>query len=236
MTEQTLIIPGDDINISEPTSHMTLGPNILHNIENNNLIPTTSGFLNVQTKKNNTIYYIESNTKRYIPNVNDFVIGTVVGTISENYRVSLNDFSTTVLLNQLAFPNATKKNRPFLKTGDLIYARVLRSDPDLEVELDCIDPTTGKEGGFGLLNGGLNFNVKLAFARYLLFNSNAEILNKLVSKCQFEIAIGVNGKIWLKTDDLKTTIACMTSIQQSQNWSKSEISNKVDAIFKSSGL
>ncbi len=80
------------------------------------------------------------------------------------------------------------------------------------------------------------FDVKLAFARHLLFTPNAEILTKLVTKCKFEVAIGVNGKVWIKTDELRFTIASARAIEESQRWAKEDISSKVDSIFKSLGL
>ena len=49
----------------------------------------------------------------------------------------------------LGFPNASKKNRPNLKNGQAVYARVSQDIPEIETELECIDPTSGKEGGFG---------------------------------------------------------------------------------------
>ncbi|GME72848.1 unnamed protein product [Ambrosiozyma monospora] len=96
---QTLVLPGDEIKItSDPSQEITLGPNVKlapststntnqSNEENDDdddydddkLIPTTAGLLNVQQKKSTDIYFIESNTKRYTPQVNDLVIGTILG-------------------------------------------------------------------------------------------------------------------------------------------------------------
>ena len=67
----------------------------------------------------------------------DFVVGILTGTISI-YRVSLASFSTPVSLSYMAFPNATKKNRPNLKVGDLVYARVSNAEPELGAEIECI--------------------------------------------------------------------------------------------------
>ncbi|OWB78743.1 hypothetical protein B5S32_g2943 [[Candida] boidinii] len=229
---ETLIIPGETIPVSE-TSEIVLGPNVVVSpVDNQSIIPTTNGFLNIKEKKGSTLYYVESNTKRYIPQVNDFVIGTIVGAFGEFYRVSLANFSAPAILSQYAFPNATKKNRPHLNIGDIVYARVSCADRELDVEIECIDPTTGKDGGFGVLEGGYLFDVKLGYARYLLFNESSELFNKLVTKVKFEIAIGVNGKVWIKTDDIKSTIACSRSIKEAQNWVKEDISKNVDVIFK----
>ncbi|VEU20783.1 DEKNAAC101709 [Brettanomyces naardenensis] len=236
MTEQ-FVLPGDQIDVSTVVTGaaVTLGPNVAlskSNLEQTALSPTTAGLLNVKNAESRSpVYYVESNGRRYNPQVNDYVIGIIVGAFGEYYRVSLNSFSAPVLLNQFSFPNASKKNRPRLQTGDLIYARVESVQRNMEAELSCIDPTTGKDGGFGLLTGGFVFDVKLAFARYLLFDADAKILSELVKKCKFEIAIGVNGRIWIKTDDIKTTVACSNAIRNCQTWKKEELSAKVEDTF-----
>lgn len=64
--------------------------------------------------------------------------------------------------------------------------------------MECID-SSGKESGFGLLDDlGFLFDVNMNFARELLFNKNSIFLELLALKCKFEIAIGINGKIWIK--------------------------------------
>ncbi|CDK29342.1 unnamed protein product [Kuraishia capsulata CBS 1993] len=229
----TLIIPGDTIELGTESGETSIGPGITTNPKDQSIVyPSTAGLLKSISKRNKTIAYIEHNTKRYIPTIHDYVVGVVITVFGDGYRVSLANYSQPVVLSALGFPNATKKNRPHLKVGDVVYAIVSLVDRDVEVEIECIDPVTGKEGGFGQLNGGTLFDVKLAYARYLLFNSNAEILEAIVNKCQFEIAIGSNGKIWINTENVKTTVAAMNAIVESQQWKKEEIVKNVNKIFK----
>ena len=51
-------------------------------------------------------------------------------------------------------------------------------------------------------------DVTLGFARSLLFTNNHPLLKLLAQRCKFEIAIGVNGKIWIKADEVRDTLAC----------------------------
>lgn len=230
-----LVIPGDTITINEPieNSDITLGPNILLSNDQSTLLPSSSGiFINQKTNKNSSLFYIDSAHGRYIPQVGDLVIGTIIGQFGEYYKVSLNESSCVVLLNIFAFPNASKKNRPRLQIRDLIYARVSIAEKNIEAELSCIDAVTGKDGGFGVLNGGFCFNVSTAYSRFLLFSPNALILSKLVEKIKFEIAIGVNGKIWIKSDDSKSTMFCVYVISESENWKQSEINENFDKLVK----
>lgn len=227
---QQFVIPSDRIPIdADPNTTIMLGTNLSY--ENGVLHPGSAGTLHQKNNGKSPAYYLEYNSKRYIPQLGDFVLGTVVGSFGEYYRVSLNNFSAPVLLNQFSFPNASKKNRPHLDVGDLVYARVSAVIPNVDTEIACIDPTTGKDGGFGVLKEGFAFDVKLAFARYLLFDPNAPILQELAKRCKFEIATGVNGKIWIQTDSVRSTIACVNCIKESQHWTQAEIPAKVEAMF-----
>ncbi|KAK6457569.1 exosome complex exonuclease RRP40 [Scheffersomyces xylosifermentans] len=255
----SLIIPGDSLPIDSRDSEIktTIGPGIYKNPQTQSIIPTNAGVINVQQNKAKTtqLVYVESNSKRYIPQTNDFVIGIVTGVVGEAYKVLLQDFSTAVLLSMMAFPNATKKNRPNLKIGQAVYARVSQAIPEIETELECIDPTTGKEGGFGLLDeSGYIFTVNLNFARELLFNPNSIFLEKLASRCKFEIAIGINGKVWIKcgegikleketseeegktprenTRDLKSTLAAARYLTKCQKISVESLDQVLDEAFK----
>jgi exosome complex component RRP40 len=226
-----LVIPGDIIALGESDENITLGPNVSL-LDNSTINPTTSGLFVSTLNKNTTLNYVESAHGRYIPQVGDLVLGTVVGQFGDYYRVSLNESSPNVILNIFSFPNASKKNRPRLQTRDLIYARVSNAEKSVDVELTCIDPTTGKDGGFGVLNGGYCFNISTAYARFLLFTPNAPILKKMVEKLQFEIAIGVNGKVWVKSDNSKSTMLCVYMISESEKWKQSEITENFEKIIK----
>lgn len=256
----SVILPGDDLGISTDQIETSIGPGIykVPGIKDTKLIPINGGLLNIQRNKQGTrqAAHLESNSRRYIPQVSDMVIGTIVGVYAEYYKVLLQNFLSNVTLSVMAFPNATKKNRPNLRQGQCVYARVSSYIPDLETELECFDLSTGKDGGFGLLDeSGYIFDVELNYARELLFNPGFLVLEKLSTKCMFEIAIGINGKIWLKcgdgvpipgksTDedsdkmdvdyvkDLKTTLAAANYIKQCQKVSPEQFDNVLAASFK----
>lgn len=198
-----VIIPGDSL-ASRLASELaiTIGPGIYKNPKTQDIIPLQAGLLKevkLNKKAGDKLMYIESNSKRYIPQVNDLVLGIVTGVFSDFFRVLLQDHSQPVQLSMMAFPNATKKNRPNLKMGQAVYARVSEAVPEVVTEIECIDPETGKEGGFGPLDErGYIFDINLNFARELLFNKSCVFLEKLAAKVPFEIAIGINGKVWLK--------------------------------------
>lgn len=47
----------------------------------------------------------------------------------------------------------------------LVYARVSLANRDMETEIECFDPATGKSEGFGEVKGGLMMTTSLEFAR-----------------------------------------------------------------------
>jgi len=51
------------------------------------------------------------------------------------------------LLPHLAFDGASKRNKPNLKVGALVYCRVAVANKDMDSELSCMGKKGGKEGG-----------------------------------------------------------------------------------------
>ncbi|MGL5725917.1 hypothetical protein, partial [Cetobacterium sp.] len=59
------------------------------------------------------LYFIKAKTKIYIPKKYDIVIGRIIYTSPDYYRVDLN--GCIGILPALSFLNATKRNRPELE-------------------------------------------------------------------------------------------------------------------------
>jgi exosome complex component RRP40 len=66
------------------------------------------------------------------------VVGVVVERHAENFVVDIGAPFPAVL-NVLAFEGATRRNRPKLAEGDLVYARVVLAHRDIDTELACVD-------------------------------------------------------------------------------------------------
>lgn len=125
--------PGDDVtsNVTGLTQSIRIGGGLVQ--DGNKVIASTVGTLNY---KSPSFYWTENTGKRYFPHVGDQVLGLVEGTGGDFY--SLNVFSgSNVIMNRLAFDGATKRNKPELKRGDVVYARVSAANPDSEAELSC---------------------------------------------------------------------------------------------------
>jgi exosome complex component RRP40 len=114
-------------------------------------------------------------------------------------------------LPSLAFEKATKKTKPNLNQGALVYARVSLANKHMDPELECVSQSTGKSDGLGPLVGGMLFDISTALARRMLLARPAEvgkvvILDELgAGGLTFESAVGHNGKLWVNSE-LPSTI------------------------------
>ena len=64
---------------------------------------------------------------RYLPKVDDTVIGIVTMKNPEFFTVDINS-STTALLNTLEFQGSTRRDKPKYEEGTLVYGKVLMAD------------------------------------------------------------------------------------------------------------
>jgi exosome complex RNA-binding protein Rrp4 len=132
----------------------------------------------------------------------DMVIG-VIKARGEYYRVDIGAHQLAQL-HCLSFDGATKRNRPNLKVGDMLYCRVVNADRHLEApELSCMsakgpkkDWVYAQESIFGQLRGGYAFECSPVLCRRLL-DPHCPLLRHLGELFAFEIAVGMNGKVWV---------------------------------------
>ena len=123
------------------------------------------------------------------------------------------------LLPQLAFEGATKKTRPQLTHGSLVYARVITASKYTEPEIACYNPSTGKSEGMGELKGGMLFDVSLGLARRLLMKEQWEeggvaLLELLGEKVGFEVAVGRNGRVWVRAESVRETLVVGRALRE----------------------
>jgi len=114
--------------------------------------------------------WVETTHKRYVPAVGDTVVGVVLERRSEAYRVDVGG-ATAAFLPLLAFDGASRRNKPELPVGTLVYARVSGVDRHADAELTCEvadgpkrDWVTG-ESVFGELRGGTCVRCGPAYAK-----------------------------------------------------------------------
>ena len=132
------VCPGDNLTTLLTTNRdeISMGNGLIVN-QQKQIISTYSGSL--YSKRPNQ-FWIEHNKNFYEPIVNDQIIGIVDDRGGDYYKVNI--FATNVaILNRLSFDGATKRNKPELKKGDVVYARVQSCHKDLDTEISCATNT-----------------------------------------------------------------------------------------------
>lgn len=224
-----VVLPGDfceDISEAGEKSKVIIGPGLRKEVDR--VYITKAGVLK---KRNPGTYWVDSYQKRYVPSRGENVIGVVVQKSGDIFRVDVGG-SLTAALSYLSFEGATKKNRPEVEIGDVIYAKMLVASKDMEPELVCVD-SHGKKGRLGVLTDGFVFKCSLNLIRKIL-NPNCPLLPSLKNEWPFELAAGMNGRIWIKARTMRETIAVGNAILGAEYLNDKEIKtmcNNIAAIL-----
>lgn len=257
----TVVLPGDDVTDtvlqSQPTSQPPsftgkpklpkLGVGLRYDPITKRVTAACAGRL--QQHRNNKTFFIQQNTKRYIPALEDRVVVIVEDRIGSDgnggdlYRVTMNG-QHPGLLSSLAFEGATKRNKPSLQPGVLLYARIATlyrngiMDPVLSCQIGPRDMEGGvqrrdwmtNEGTYGELKGGTVQRISLGLARELLRPQNAVLAELAQHNIAFELAVGVNGLVWVHSTHMEYTIMIMNAIQNSEIMTEPQVRAMVKSL------
>lgn len=200
-----MTLPGDEISYQdmgiEDKTKVKIGVGIRQ--RGDHILAEYAGTVVKYSRKQDYKLWMVANHKRYIPQAKDMIIGRVVDKMGDFLHIDMSAPFRGVL-PLMSFEGATKKNRPDAKIGTLVYARVVSATPGMDVELSCVDEK-GKSCGFGILHGGYHFTVHPHLV-YILLDQQHPLYQALSKKCPFEIAIGLNGKAWIKADSPVDTL------------------------------
>lgn len=204
-----VVMPGDIVKEIFPSKgkiKVILGPGLRRDGEN--VFICKAGVLK---RRDPFIYYVNSYEKRYVPNRGENVVGIVTQKAGDIFRVDIGA-SDQASLSYLAFEGASKRNRPDVQVGDVVYGKLLVASKDMEPELVCVD-SLGKKGKLGVLNpDGMLFSCSLNLVRKIL-NPESPLLKLLAKEHKYELAIGMNGKIWIKAGpSVEETVAVANAI------------------------
>ncbi|XP_072980652.1 uncharacterized protein [Typha angustifolia] len=159
-------------------------------------------------------YWIENSQKRYVPSMGDNVIGIVVERRAEHFLVDIKG-PTLAFLPLIAFEGGKRGNASKFEIGALIYTRVVKANSIMDPELSCTD-ATGKAAEFGPLKGGYMFETSTGLSRMLLSSPPCPVLEALGKKLSFEIAVGLNGRIWVNASSPSIVILVSNAIIRSE--------------------
>jgi exosome complex component RRP40 len=109
-----------------------------------------------------------------------------------------------------------------LNVTQLVYARVATANKDIEPEIECVDPTTGKSAGFGELKGGLLVDgLSMRWCRQLLRGEKG-VLAEIGVHVGFQCAVGLNGRVWIDAGESGKTILVARAIREAEGLSDDE--------------
>jgi len=138
----------------------------------------------------------------YSPEIEDVVIGTITSKTSEYYRVDIGTYANAYL-NSTDFEGATKKNKPNLKIGDVVFSKIEKTNKFDVPTLTCLSYDHNKnwssgEALFGKLDGGHMFKFSLKLVGVYM-NFLIPIVNRLDDAVDFEYKVGHNGYAWVNS-------------------------------------
>ncbi|GAK67754.1 exosome complex exonuclease rrp40 [Moesziomyces antarcticus] len=158
---------------------------------------------------------LSTHARQYVPAPGDSVVAQITNRGADSYTVSLFG-AHAATLPALAFEGATKRHKPNLNIGALVYARIVSADRFTEPELTCLNPLTAKSDGFGHLKTtdhrgekvahAMLFHTSLGLARSLL-RPDHPLLGLVAAHFPFEAAIGQNGAVWVRANEPSHLVA-----------------------------
>ena len=218
-SEARLVMPGEDISLDSKAG-LVVGPG-LRREEGERILVTRPGLLRTKNVNEKEVCWVDCHSKRYVATRGENVIGVVLAKVGDIFRVDIGT-AEPASLSYLAFEGATKRNRPNVSVGDIVYAKLLVASSYTESELVCVD-SYGKKAGMGVLTGGgFMFSVSLNLVRKLL-SPDCCLLNKLGETAPFEVAVGMNGRIWMRARSVKETMVLAQALQAAELMTNSEI-------------
>ena len=225
-------LPGDILVTIEDLENdsdvkIKFGPGIWQ--DSKEVIASKYGILRMKEKP--ICFWIETNQKRYVAMKDDTVIGIIASRGGDSYKVDIGT-SQMATLSSLAFEGATKRHKPNLQINDIVFARLIVANKDMEPEISCMGEDT-KSNNLGQLKGGYMFSVSLGLSRQLLSIPECLVLNLLGKHFAFEITVGMNGRIWINSKGTVDTIAIANAIVNSEFMDDTQITVMVRQLVDS---
>ncbi len=148
---------------------------------------------------------------KYIPQVEDTVVGVVGRVVFAGYGININSFTESFI------PKSAVREQ--LKVGDLVLSKVSNVNEMREAELSFPKRLFGGEV------------VEVTPVRTpRLIGKNGSMLELLAKGTNSEIYIGKNGRVWARNGNLELLKKVVLFIEE--NSFKSNLTNSVEDFFK----
>eukprot|EP00756_Hemistasia_phaeocysticola_P002523 Hpha_TRINITY_DN11725_c0_g1::TRINITY_DN11725_c0_g1_i1::g.31937::m.31937/K03681/RRP40, EXOSC3; exosome complex component RRP40 len=213
LEQYSWVMPGDEVVSVEPEERITIGRGLRQ--DRGVIVATVAG----QYVKWGGKHMVLADERAYMPRKEDVVVGIVLRNagFAGGYLVDIGA-GTPARLDSLAFDGASKRNRPDINPGGVVYCRVERAERDIDVQLSCCSLLPNKkdwmtgEALFGEQHGGTLLRLRPSFCRRLLTPADT-ILSAIGERVAFECTRGVNGMVWIKSEDAPLTLRVASVLQ-----------------------
>ncbi|XP_061690490.1 exosome complex component RRP40 [Syngnathoides biaculeatus] len=224
----SVLLPGDEFRLDTTSAADTIplagpsepdkvvcGPGLRRS--GDRLLVYKSGILR---HKEPNMFWMDAQHKRYVPVKGETVIGIVTSKSGDVFKVDVGG-SEQASLSYLAFEGSTKRNRPNVQVGDLLFAQLIVANKDMEAELACVD-SAGRANGMGVFGaGGLLFRVSLGLVRRLLA-PQSELRSELEQLFPCELVAGMNGRLWVKSAGVQRTLIVANLLESCENMTSAQ--------------
>lgn len=158
----------------------------------------------VPMKDESKVVEVKKFTTMYMPKKNDLVLATVKARTSEAFICDIGS-ALDATLSGLEFDGATKRNKPNLQIGTVVYCRLHEYSKYTGGKLSCINKgLTNKQNQLGELKGGCT--LWLPAHQHHLVEEKLPIIGKYI---KFEVALGKNGWIWFNTSNPENIVVVL---------------------------
>jgi len=231
-----VVSPGDYLGEVPALGTIMIGSGIMRDGES--LLACHKGCVRWQAEQESLFIWVDCEAHHhYKPVVGDQVIGVVIGKQPEEYRVHLGT-STYATLPALAFDGATKRNRPRLRMGSVVFAQMALTHKYMEPHMSCCSPPgicakdwVTNESIFGELTGGHLFDCSPWFCRHLT-RTGTPFVDALGAALPLELAIGTNGRVWVRSSAALASIMARTALLCSQYVSEGDLVGLAEALLR----
>lgn len=201
------VLPGDSIALAslpsplDASSSIALGPGLHYDHETGAFTSHACGHIREPSP---LTYYIDGHRPgAFSLSTGDLVLGVVVRRQMETLLVDIG-YSELASLSLYDFEGSTKRTKPNVDRGDVVYGR-LKIDGQCQPQIVCVTED-GKADGMGVLHeSGYLFDLPVDVANDLIEQDH--LLKELGNEIPYEIAIGANGRVWIKAATTRTMIA-----------------------------
>jgi exosome complex component RRP40 len=213
-----LVLPGQDLTamVEEHLEQLRglakrsvrLGYGLRHDAVAGRFVATVAGPLQFAPPGR---FWVHCRRSRYVACVGDLVLGVVVAKAGDAYRLDIGAYQEATLQATEGFAAASRRNRPNVPIGGVLFCRVLTADRELEgPEVTCVgeDATGAAPEALGYLKpteATCSFETLTIGYTLDLQRSDNPTLPAFGRHFPFEIVVGANGRFLLTTGDGRLT-------------------------------